>query len=142
MEDFVIHAQLEKDCFVLGELEFSTLLLMNNSLVPWFILVPRTAAKELFELRDDTLAILLAEIRTISKFIKENFKVSKLNVAAIGNVVSQLHVHIVGRDPSDYCWPGVVWGAKERENYSEGRVREIKALLSADLGEKLQPPFP
>ncbi|MBN2429738.1 MAG: HIT domain-containing protein [Deltaproteobacteria bacterium] len=142
MKDFVLHPRLAADCFVLGQFDFSLLLLMNNSLVPWFILVPRTSVQELFELDDNDLATLLVEIKTVSDYVKQNFNVSKLNVAAIGNVVSQLHVHIVGRDPSDYCWPGVVWGAEGKKEYSENQVKEICTALSANLGGKFMKMFP
>ena len=142
MEDFVIHPRLASDCFVLGKLELSIVLLMNNSLVPWFVLVPRTSAKELFEMDNDDLATLLAEIKVLSKYVKGNFHVSKLNVAAIGNIVSQLHVHVVGRDSTDYCWPGVVWGTEEKERYSEAGVQEIRATISANLGDKFIKMFP
>ncbi len=136
MEKFVIHSKLASDCFVLGQLEFSMLLLMNNSLVPWFILVPRTPAQELFELDGKDQVALMAEVNAISRYVKGNFKISKLNVAAIGNIVSQFHMHIVGRDPSDFCWPDVVWGTKEKKNYTEDQVHEILASISVSLGDK------
>jgi diadenosine tetraphosphate (Ap4A) HIT family hydrolase len=136
MEKFVVHPRLESDCFVLGQLGFSMLLLMNNSLIPWFILVPRTAVQELFELEGRDQAALLAEINAVSKYVKGNFNISKLNVAAIGNIVSQFHVHIVGRDPSDYCWPDVVWGNKERKRYTEDQVQDVVASISANMGDK------
>ena len=137
MEDFIIHPRLKDDCFILGKLELSLLLLMNNSLVPWFILVPRTSAKEFSELNNEELVTLFTEIKSLSKYVKGNFNVSKLNVAAIGNVVSQFHVHIVGRNPSDYCWPGVVWGTEEKEKYTAARVLEIRASISACFGDEL-----
>jgi diadenosine tetraphosphate (Ap4A) HIT family hydrolase len=109
---------------------------MNNSLVPWFILVPQTAETEMTDLSLSDQAGLLKEINLVSAFMKTNFQISKLNIAAIGNIVSQLHVHVVGRDPSDYCWPNVVWGTKEREAYTDERVKEITAALSKQLGNK------
>jgi diadenosine tetraphosphate (Ap4A) HIT family hydrolase len=103
MNNFELDPRLTNDCLVLGKLNLSLLLLMNNSLVPWFILVPQTSETEVTDLPQPSQAILLEEINLISTFVKTNFQISKLNIAAIGNFVSQLHVHVVGRDPSDYC---------------------------------------
>ena len=88
------------------------MLLHRNSSVPWFILVPDVAAEltELHELDAATRQRLDAELDLVARFTKARFDVAKLNVAAIGNIVPQLHVHIIGRRPDDPCWPGVVWG--------------------------------
>ena len=104
MKNFQLDPQLQKDCIVLGELERSLLLLMNNALLPWFILVPKTDKTELYELADDVQAGVWAEINAVSKFVKDEFCIDKLNVAAIGNVVQQLHIHVIGRQHEDYCW--------------------------------------
>ena len=112
------------------------LLLMNNSLVPWFILVPNTSEKEIYDLSFSDQAALMQEINTLSAFIKDNFDITKLNVASIGNIVSQLHVHVVGRNMSDYCWPGVVWGASGKKPYNDAQVSKITTDLREQLGEK------
>ena len=129
MKNFQLDAQLQKDCIVLGELQHSLLLLMNNALLPWFILVPKTDKTELYELADEVQAGVLAEINAISKFVKDEFCVDKLNVAAIGNVVQQLHIHIIGRQHEDFCWPGVVWGRPEKELYKKETIDHIMAKL-------------
>ena len=67
--------------------------------------------------------------------LKQNFSVDKLNVATIGNIVSQMHVHIVGRRVGDYCWPGVVWGAEGKQNYDQTQVDAIKTQLSQQLSD-------
>ena len=136
MSNFELDPRLSNDCLILGKLNLSLLLLMNNSLVPWFILVPETTKTEMTDLSQTDQASLLEEINLISDFVKDNFDSSKLNIAAIGNIVNQLHVHVVGRDTSDYCWPNVVWGTKEKEPYTDKRVQEIKAVLSEHLGDK------
>lgn len=136
MNNFELDSRLTNDCLVLGKLNFSLLLLMNNSLAPWFILAPQTTETEMTDLAQSDQATLLEEINLVSAFVKTNFQISKLNIAAIGNIVSQLHVHVVGRDPSDYCWPNVVWGAKEREAYMDDQVKEITTALSKQLGNK------
>ncbi|WP_455218085.1 HIT domain-containing protein [Kaarinaea lacus] len=134
--EFVLDSRLVKDCIVLGKLDISHLLLMNNSLVPWFILVPETDKTELIDLPHPDQARLLKEINLISGFTRTQFHCTKLNIGAIGNIVNQLHVHIIGRDSSDFCWPGVVWGTKERKPYQENQVKEIAELLKAFLGEQ------
>ncbi len=135
MHDFELDSRLANDCHILGKLDISLLLLMNNSLVPWFILVPKTTKTEMTDLAQADQEALLKEINLLSNFVKTNFRISKLNIAAIGNIVSQLHVHIVGRNPSDYCWPNVVWGVDEKETYTDERVKEISALLAKQLGK-------
>ena len=129
MKSFQLDSQLQKDCIVLGDLEHSLLLLMNNSLVPWFILVPKTDKTELYELASDVQAEVLEEINTISRFVKDEFCIDKLNVAAIGNVVKQLHIHVIGRRDDDYCWPGVVWGRPEKTPYKKEAIDHIMAKL-------------
>ncbi len=136
MRSFELDPRLARDCLVLGRLNISLLLLMNNSLLPWFILVPQTDEMEITDLSQSEQAGLLEEINLLSAFIKKNFSVSKLNIAAIGNIVSQLHIHVVGRDPADYCWPDVVWGTRERNPYTDERIKEITAAVSEQLGDK------
>ena len=136
MKPFRLDPQLANDCHILGKLNLSLLLLMDNTLVPWFILVPESHETDMTDLSKSDQAILLKEINLISSFVKRNFDISKLNTAAIGNIVNQLHIHIIGRSPSDYCWPNVVWGTKEKETYTDDRVKEITALLSEQLGNQ------
>lgn len=134
MEHFKLDEQLAKGSFILGELDTSLLLLMNNKVVPWFILVPQVVeVTELYELDSDTQLSLLSEINQLSRFIKKQFIVDKLNVAAIGNIVKQLHIHVIARTENDYCWPGVVWGTDFDETYSEEEVKSFINLLSDKL---------
>lgn len=136
MNESTLDTRLANDCIVLGNLDISLLLLMNNSLVPWFILVPETTEYELIDLSHSDQARLLKEINQISGFIRINFDCTKLNVAAIGNVVKQLHIHIVGRSPNDFCWPNVVWGTTEKMPYSEEKISQITASLLDHLGDQ------
>jgi diadenosine tetraphosphate (Ap4A) HIT family hydrolase len=138
MKEFEIDHRLEKDCLVLGRMNISKLLLMNNALVPWLILVPRTSKTEITELSAAEQASLVEEINILSGFIKSNFEISKLNIASIGNIVSQLHIHVVGRHSSDYCWPGVVWGAQEKKLYTDEQVNEIVLALKEQLGDNFR----
>jgi diadenosine tetraphosphate (Ap4A) HIT family hydrolase len=129
MKSFQLDSQLQKDCIVLGELEHCLLLLMNNALLPWFILVPKTDKTELYELADEVQAGVWSEINATSKFVKDEFCIDKLNIAAIGNLVQQLHIHIIGRQYEDFCWPGVVWGRPEKTPYKKQAIDHIMAKL-------------
>ena len=135
MNKFVLDPRLEADCIQLGELELSLVLLMNNSLVPWFILVPKVEENEICLLTNQQQNILYSEIDILSKFVSDSFETDKLNIAAIGNIVNQLHVHIVGRRNNDYCWPGVVWGEKEKRPYSDSEIENIRILASGIFTE-------
>lgn len=138
MTEFHLAPQLQQDCFTLGKLGESLLLLFNNSLVPWFILVPPAQTAELFELDAMSRLQLVQETDALAAWVKTAFDCDKINVASIGNLVSQLHVHVVGRRRDDYCWPGVVWGRPEREVYTDQAVMEIVAALSANLGDRFE----
>ena len=133
--NFKLDPRLDNDCFVLGKLKTSQLLLLDNSLVPWFILVPETTATEVYELPQAQQIIVLEEINLISNHLKQNFAVDKLNVAAIGNIVSQMHIHIVGRHIDDFCWPGVVWCAEGKQPYAIDQIDFIKKQLTEKLSE-------
>ncbi len=136
--DFILDPRLAADCFVLKEFKLSLLLLMNNSLVPWFILVPKTKVKEICDLTPYEQSDILKEINLISVFIKKNYpQVTKLNVAAIGNMVSQMHIHIIGRYPDDYCWTNVVWGNKQKKVYAESEVSVITEKIRICLKDNL-----
>ncbi len=125
-KDFALDERLAADCEVLGRLPTSYVLLMNNRHYPWIILVPETACTEWYELPEAQGLALHQEAMQVSRFLKQAFPVTKINVAAIGNVVSQLHVHIVGRHAQDASWPGVVWGAAGGEKYTPEQVGAIK----------------
>ncbi len=131
---FVLDSRLREDCFALGRLEFCQLLLMNNAAIPWFILVPATSVTEVCDLTSSGQALLWEEVNSVANFVRANFQIDKLNIGAIGNVVSQLHVHVVGRREDDYCWPGVVWGSAIEKQYTDD---EVAAAISA-VTENLQ----
>lgn len=132
--DFTLDPVLARDCHELGDLNGHHLLLMDNSLVPWFILVPETTVTELCDLPDHVSEPLNTAVRQLCLHVRENWPVEKLNVAAIGNVVRQLHIHIVGRHHEDYCWPGVVWGRSEKSPYRLDQVDDIQSALRQSLG--------
>lgn len=135
MKYIEIDARLKEDTVQLGSVNGQALLLMNNSLVPWFIVLPNTRETELYKLPESERRVLEKNVNVLSEFISSNFHIEKLNVAAIGNVVSQMHVHIVGRHRNDFCWPGVVWGQTARKAYGESELTNILTLLTKHLGD-------
>lgn len=135
MNSFTLDSRLANDCIVLGEMRLSLLLLLKNALVPWFILVPRRNQTELFELDREDQEALLEEINLLSNFVKGLAGVEKLNIAAIGNVVKQLHVHVIGRNSEDFCWPNVVWGRPEKTPYTDEEIGKIRESLITKLPE-------
>ncbi|NND36973.1 MAG: HIT domain-containing protein [Gammaproteobacteria bacterium] len=136
---FELDPRLARDCFAVGRFKLCRLLLMNNAAVPWFILVPETDVTEICDLNLLAQAILYDEINTVSHYVQELDGVQKLNVAAIGNIVRQLHIHIVGRHPGDFVWPGVVWGVDTSERYAEAQVDRIRRQVADGLGEDFKP---
>lgn len=112
MSGFRLHPRLLDDCHRLGRFTLSHVLLHRNAILPWFILVPEVGAEvtELHELGVQERRVLDQEVDVLARFVKPGLGAQKLNIAAIGNIVPQLHVHVVGRSPGDPCWPGVVWG--------------------------------
>ena len=133
MSGFQIHSQLLADCHRLGRLELCHVLLHKNGSLPWFILVPQTTATDLLDLPETERTAVLHEAAVIGQWIKRHLGYGKINFAAIGNVVPQLHLHIVGRKPGDPCWPAPVWGhLVESQEYSDQRVGEIRELLVRD----------
>ena len=130
---FTLDERLVRDCHRLAELPLCDLLLMNNALIPWFILVPRVTETELHELPAVTQQALLSEITLISRFSEKTFTPDKLNVAAIGNIVRQMHIHVVARREDDPCWPGVVWGMPQREPYAQSALEAIARQLRSFL---------
>lgn len=108
---FELHPQLANDCITVGDFPLSRLLLMNDAQYPWCILVPRVAdVTEVFDLDLADQQRLAAESVLLSRLLSKEFAADKMNVAALGNVVSQLHVHHVVRYHDDGAWPAPVWG--------------------------------
>ena len=130
---FELHAQLAADCFVVGDLELCRLLLMNDSHYPWFILVPRRAGiREIIELSEDERRQLWQESDWLSRELMRHFQPDKLNIAALGNMVPQLHVHHIARFKSDAAWPSPVWGKYPAQAYTPEQAQDrIQAMQAA-----------
>jgi diadenosine tetraphosphate (Ap4A) HIT family hydrolase len=132
MTAFVLHPQLAADTTAVTDLPLCRLLLSNDANYPWFILVPRREGiREIHELDDADQQQLLRESMALSRALMAEFKGDKLNIAALGNVVPQLHVHHIVRYRNDPAWPAPVWGKVPAASYDPveqqrrvGRVRE------------------
>lgn len=131
---FELHAQLKKDTILIKDLKLCQLLLMNNSLYPWFILVPKKPnLVEIIDLSEFEQMLLMQEIATISSLVKKLFNPTKLNIAALGNMVSQLHIHIIARFKDDKTFPKPVWVSGEIEDYKEEKIKEIMKMVNDEL---------
>ncbi len=135
MPPFSIHPGLMADNHLLGRFRHCHLLLNKNATLPWFILLPEVAVVELHEIDEPLRQAIEREVQALAGWLKPQFNCDKLNLAAIGNIVPQLHIHVIGRSRSDPCWPGVVWGASLPScDYPAGEVVRLRALLTAELG--------
>ncbi|MDV0437106.1 HIT domain-containing protein [Xanthomonas sacchari] len=111
MTDFVLDPRLQADSAFVADGPLSQVRLMDDARFPWLLLVPRVAeASEWIDLDGGQQRLLLAEINQLSQLLRQEPGVHKLNIGALGNVVRQLHVHVLGRHPGDAAWPGPVWG--------------------------------
>ena len=130
---WTLHPQLEGDAGAVGDLPLSRLLLANDANYPWLLLVPRRAgASEIIDLSESDQIQLAAEIATVSHALKAVAPCDKLNVAALGNMVPQLHVHIIARRRGDPAWPKPIWGVVPARAYdSAARDRLTAALRDA-----------
>lgn len=128
---FNLDPTLKQDTVFVSSLALSDVLLMNDSQYPWFILVPRVEdVTEIIALSAEQRAMLYEESHCLSKMLVDFFKVDKLNIAALGNVVAQLHIHHVGRFRDDVAWPRPVWGVAKPVPYTViERSRVIEQAL-------------
>ena len=135
--EFVLHTQLAADTHPLLDLELSRVLLMDDARFPWLILVPRRdGARDWIDLAHAEQHRLLDEVEVCSRALRAVVRPDKLNVAALGNIVPQLHVHVVARHAGDAAWPKPVWGVGERVPYAtdalSARSKELLAQLTGN----------
>ena len=133
MADFQLHPRLAQDCYLVGNLSLCQLLLMNDSQYPWFILVPRRAElTEIYQLTADDRHSLLEESCLLAENLQAIYQADKLNIAAIGNLVPQLHIHHIVRYRNDQAWPAPVWGKLPAIPYAEQTANtHLKRLQEA-----------
>lgn len=123
----MIHPQLLENSFIIGDLQLSQVILKNDKETPWILLVPKRISKvELIDLEFEDQEMLLEEINFISHFFMQEFSPDKINIAMIGNIVPQLHVHIIARFKKDRAWPRPLWGEATTSFFSEAEVAKIQ----------------
>ncbi len=133
---FVLDSRLQQDTLVIGDFPLSRLLLSNDANYPWFILVPRRDdISELFQLDVADQQQLWQETTALAELLKDLFDADKMNVATLGNVVSQMHMHVIVRKRDDAAWPAPVWGKVSPKPYSDEQVAAIRERLRAVLTE-------
>lgn len=131
---WALHPQLAHDTVPVGDMPLSRVLLSNDANYPWLIVVPRLPGLvELIDLEENDQIQLLAEISDAARALKEITECEKLNIAALGNVVAQLHVHIIGRGHDDAAWPKPVWGAAPPSAYEPAPRDNLIAMLRRAL---------
>ncbi|MFQ3288236.1 MAG: diadenosine tetraphosphate (Ap4A) HIT family hydrolase [Alteromonadaceae bacterium] len=131
---FSLHPQLSKDCIVLTDLPLCKVLLCNDKAYPWFILVPRIAdVTEIYQLEWQDQQQFLNESSLLSELLMAEFNGDKLNVAALGNVVPQLHIHHIVRFKDDFCWPKPIWGQHPLTPYSIDEIESIKKRIQPKI---------
>lgn len=138
-----LHPQLRKETIEIVALRLSRVLLLNDSRFPWLILVPgRPGVTELHALNAADQMILISELTVCSRVLESLHRPDKINIGALGNLVPQLHIHVVARFETDAAWPGPVWGFEERQSYStsalEDTVTSLRKLLRNELAKEAQ----
>ncbi len=127
--DWSLHPQLKKDTIELGDLPLSRVLVIKDANYPWLLLVPRrSSVVEIIDLDEVAQAQLMTETTRVARALKDVTQCDKLNIAALGNVVPQLHVHVIARRTSDAAWPRPVWGAVPALDHDPD---EVQAFISA-----------
>ncbi|MFG0416916.1 HIT family protein [Pseudomonas sp. zjy_8] len=127
---FVLDSRLQQDSLVLGEFSLCQLLLSKDANYPWFILVPKRAGvSELFELDAAEQQQLWQETTLLAEALKVSYGADKMNVATLGNVVSQLHMHVIVRQRDDAAWPAPVWGKCAPVDYTDDQLQAVRQRL-------------
>jgi diadenosine tetraphosphate (Ap4A) HIT family hydrolase len=129
-ESWSLHPQLDRDTANIGDLPLSRVLVINDASYPWLLLVPRRPdIVELIDLDEVAQAQLMTEIGRVSRALREVTQCHKLNVAALGNAVPQLHVHLIARFRNDAAWPKPVWGVAPPRNYEREELQNFVTPL-------------
>lgn len=131
---FTLHPTLKKDCIELGQLELCRVLLMNDNQFPWLILVPeRENISEIYQLSEDDQQQLMRESSYVAEKLAAFFHADKINIAALGNMVPQLHIHHVIRYKTDKAWPAPIWGKFDALAYSAKGLETMQKKLFSVL---------
>ncbi len=130
---FNIDSRLLDNSYIITETQISYVLLSKNALVSWFIIVPKTEKTEWHELDIKYQHDLNNQINKIASLLKQKFATDKINIATIGNVVEQMHIHVIDRKKEDAFWPDVVWGKTAFKEYAEPELTNTKNFLITQL---------
>ncbi|PKH06872.1 HIT domain-containing protein [Moritella sp. Urea-trap-13] len=134
MTQFILHPQLAVDTVLLGEFPLCQVLLANDGNFPWLILVPKVnGITEFHDLTDEQQLQFLSESNAISKLLKDGLSADKINIAALGNMVPQLHIHHVARFKEDACWPKPIWGQIPAVARTEQQTIQLTTMISTKL---------
>ncbi|MFC2974104.1 HIT family protein [Azotobacter bryophylli] len=127
---FELDPRLQQDTLPVGDFPLCRLLLMNDAQYPWFVLVPRREEiVEVFQLDVEDQRTFWQETTELAEILKDTFGADKMNVAALGNVVSQLHMHVIVRRHGDPAWPAPIWGKHPAQPYTAEQVAAIREKL-------------
>ncbi len=133
-EAFTLDPQLEADTFPVAELELNKILICNDSRYLWCILVPRIPdLRDFHDVPAEFKALLLSELDLASAAVQKTAAAYKMNVAALGNMVEQLHIHVIARHRDDPAWPGPIWGVGDAVPYTSADAAKIASRLKAEL---------
>lgn len=133
-----IHPQLQQDCLLLGRFELCHLLLMQDANYPWFILVPdREGVSEVYQMSAVDQQSLTRESALLARVLSQQFHADKVNIAALGNIVPQLHIHHVVRYRHDAAWPAPVWGAAPARPYDAQQLQDVIAKIRPFLQDSV-----
>ena len=131
---FILDDRFAKDTIHLLELPLCRVLLMNDRRYPWLILVPRyNDLSEIHDLRDKDQSTLISEVTAATRALEKLFQPKKINVAALGNMVSQLHIHVIARFEENEAWPNPVWGIGKNVIYPKNEVKPLVNQLTTAL---------
>jgi diadenosine tetraphosphate (Ap4A) HIT family hydrolase len=138
MSKFSLHLQLENDTIFITSLELSEVLLMNDSRYPWIILVPRIEnAVDMTDLSETERAVFVEEINFVADALKKQYQPDRINIAMLGNVVPQLHCHIIARFETDFAWSKPVWGIGDTTTYTTEEHEKTISLFQDKLKGKI-----
>jgi diadenosine tetraphosphate (Ap4A) HIT family hydrolase len=137
---FKLHPQLTQDTIPLISLSLCRILLMNDSRFPWLILVPQEPdLREIHNLSSKKQSQLMIEIASTSRVLEQLYSPIKMNVGALGNIVEQLHIHIVARNQNDDAWPGPVWGCGTTVSYAEIELAQVRNKIERAFNDLMEP---
>ena len=139
MKNFKLDPALLSGSYCLGKLDLSILLLMDNAAVPWLMLVPQVKPTEVCDLTSLERIKLFDEASAVSIFLRSHYDIHKINLVTLGNVVRQIHVHVIGRRTDDYCWPLPPIGVDSFMRYETSEVNDWVLELSSHFGNRFHP---